>query len=321
MVDDFERPVLEIENELNRLRSLVEAGDRSKAFEVEKLEKKLEKVRADVYGSLTAYQRVMLSRHSERPFTLDYIRKLLTDFVELKGDRLFGDDPAIVSGMGRFHGKPVIVVGHQRGRTTQERIQRNFGMSRPEGNRKAQRIFHLAEKFKIPLILLIDTPGAFPGLEAEERGQAESIARNLFILCGLRTPIISVVIGEGGSGGALALGICDRLLMLENSTYSVISAEGCAAILWGKGDGESTAEFAKVAAEALKLTTKSLVETGIIDEVVKEPLGGAHRDPELAAELLGAAIARHLNEITSSDMNELMEKRYKKFRNIGPVIQ
>ncbi len=321
MVDDFERPVLEIENELIRLRSLVEAGDRTKAFEVEKLEKKLEKVRADVYGSLTAYQRVLLSRHSERPFTLDYIRKLLTDFVELKGDRLFGDDPAIVTGMGRFHGKPLLVVGHQRGRTTQERIQRNFGMSRPEGNRKAQRIFRLAEKFKIPLLLLIDTPGAFPGLEAEERGQAESIARNLYVLCGLRTPILAVVIGEGGSGGALALGICDRLLMLENSTYSVISAEGCAAILWGKSDGESTAEYAKVAAESLKLTAKSLAETGIIDEVVKEPLGGAHRDPDLAAELLGAAIARHLNEITSSEMNELMERRYKKFRNIGPVSQ
>ncbi len=321
MIDDFERPVIEVENELLRLRSLVEAGDLSKAGEVERLEKKLDKVRQDVYGNLTAYQRVLLSRHAERPFTLDFVNRILSDFVELKGDRLFGDDPAIVCGMGRFHGRAVLVAGHQRGRSTQERILRNFGMSRPEGNRKAQRIFRLAEKFRTPLILFIDTPGAFPGLEAEERGQAESIARNLLVLSGLRTPIISIVIGEGGSGGALALGICDRLLMMENSTYSVITAEGCASILWGKTEGDNISEYAKVAAESLKLTAKSLAETGIVDEVIKEPVGGAHRDHEQAAELVAAAISRHLSEICALPTDELLERRYKKFRHIGTVSQ
>lgn len=321
MIDDFERPVLEVENELLRMRSLVEAGDLSKAAEVERLEKKLDRVRTDVYGNLTAYQRVLLSRHSERPFTLDLISRLLTDFIELKGDRLFADDPAIVTGMGRFRGRPVVIAGHQRGRTTQERIHRNFGMSRPEGNRKAQRIFHLAEKFRLPLLLFIDTPGAFPGLEAEERGQAESIARNLLVLSGLRTPIISVVIGEGGSGGALALGICDRLLMMEHSTYSVITAEGCASILWGKTEVDNVADYAKVAADSLKLTAKSLAETGIVDEVIKEPVGGAHRDHEQAAELVGVALAKHLPEVCALGTDELLERRYRKFRNIGPVAQ
>jgi acetyl-CoA carboxylase carboxyl transferase subunit alpha len=323
MIDDFERPVIEVENELLRLRSIVEGGDLSRAAEVEKLERKLEKVRADVYRNLTAYQRVQLSRHADRPFTLDYVGHLITDFVELKGDRLFADDPAIVSGMGRFHGRPVLIAGHQRGRSTQERIQRNFGMSRPEGNRKALRIFQLAEKFSLPLLLFIDTPGAYPGLEAEERGQAESIARNLLVLCGLRTPIISIVIGEGGSGGALALGICDRLLIMENSTYSVISAEGCASIIWGKAEGDNAniSEYAKVAADALKLTAKGLAETGIIDEVIKEPVGGAHRDHEQAAEFVGAAIARHLSEVCALSIDELLEQRYKKFRDIGPVSQ
>ncbi len=321
MVDDFERPVLEIENELLRVRSLVEAGDLSRAAEVERLEKRLDKVRTDVYGNLTAYQRVLLSRHSERPFTLDFVQRLVTGFVELKGDRLFADDPAIVAGLGRLNGRSVCVVGHQRGRTTHERIYRNFGMSRPEGNRKAQRLFQLAERFRIPLILFIDTPGAYPGLEAEERGQAESIARNLLVLCGLRTPIISIVIGEGGSGGALALGICDRLLMMENATYSVITAEGCASILWGKTEGENVSEYAKVAAESLKLTAKALAETGIVDEVIKEPVGGAHRDHDQAAESVGAAISKHLAELSALDVDELMERRYKKFRQIGPVAE
>lgn len=319
MVDDFEQPIVEIENELMRVRSIVEAGDLSKASDVEKLERRLEKLRSEIYGNLTAFQRVLLSRHPERPFTLDYVRRLIDEFIELKGDRLFGDDPAIVGGIGRFHGTPVMVVGHQRGRSTQERILRNFGMSRPEGNRKAQRLFRLAEKFSLPLILFIDTPGAFPGIEAEERGQAESIARNLLILSGLKTPIISIVIGEGGSGGALALGICDRLIMLENSTYSVITAEGCAAILWGKNEGENVAEYAKVAAEALKLTARSLAETGIVDEMIREPVGGAHRDHDQAAEFVGAAIAKHLSEVTTLSIDELLKGRYKKFRHIGQV--
>ncbi len=319
MADDFERPVLEIEHELFRVRSLVESGDLSRAGEVEKLERRLDKVRSEIYGNLTAYQRVQLSRHADRPFSLDLINRLLTGFIELKGDRLFADDPAIVAGIGRFQGRALCVIGHQRGRTTQERIHRNFGMSRPEGNRKAQRIFKLAERFNIPLVLFIDTPGAFPGLEAEERGQAESIARNLLVLCGVRTPVISLVIGEGGSGGALALGICDRLLMLENATYSVITAEGCASILWGKTEGDNVGDYAKVAAESLKLTAKALSETGIVDEVVKEPVGGAHRDHDQTAELVGAALSKHLNDLVGLDINELMERRYKKFRQIGPV--
>lgn len=314
---DFEKPVVEVEQDLLRVRSLVEAGNVAQASDVEKLERKLEKVRAEVYGNLTAYQRVRLSRHFERPFTLDYVKHIVSGFIELHGDRLFADDPAIVGGLGKLNGQPVVLVGHQRGRTTQERLKRNFGMTRPEGNRKAQRLFRMAEKFRLPLLLFIDTQGAYPGLDAEARGQAEAIARNLYVLAELRTPIVSVVIGEGGSGGALALGVCDRLLMLENSTYSVITPEGCASILWGKSEAESIAEYAAVAAESLKLTAQALAETGIVDEVVKEPRGGAHRDHARAAELLGQAIAKHLSEICSISVEELLEERYKKFRLIG----
>lgn len=316
---EFERPVVEVEQELMRLRALVEGGELSQASEVQKIEKKLTRVRQDVYGNLTAYQRVQLSRHIERPFTLEYIEYLITDFVELHGDRLFADDPAIVGGIGKFNSRPVLVVGHQRGRSTQERVRRNFGMPQPEGNRKAQRLFRLGEKFGLPLLLFIDTQGAYPGLEAEARGQAESIAQNLYVLAGLKTPIITTVIGEGGSGGALALGVCDRLLMLENSTYSVITPEGCSSILWGKTDPEKVPEYAKTAAESLKLTAKALAELGIVDEVVNEPEGGAHRDREHAAEALGHAIAKHLRELSSLSVEELLEKRYQKFRQIGAL--
>ncbi len=316
---DFEAPVVELEEELKRVRSLVEAGDLSQASEVEKLEKKLEKVRGEVYGSLTDYQRVRLSRHFERPFSYDYINAIITDFVELHGDRLFMDDAAIVGGIGRFYGRPVMVVGHQRGRTTQERLKRNFGMTLPEGNRKAQRLFKLAERFKLPVLTLIDTQGAYPGIEAEARGQAESIARNLFVLAGLKTPIISIVIGEGGSGGALALGVCDRLLMLENSTYSVITPEGCASILWGKAESDTSGEHAAQAAGALKVTAKALASNGVVDDIVLEPPGGAHRDRERAAELLGEAIAKHLAELSSMSLDELLEARYAKFRGMGTV--
>lgn len=318
---DFERPIAEIEEELLRLRALVENGNLSVAPDVEKLEKKLQRARNDVYGNLTAYQRVLLSRHSERPFTLDYVSRLVTGFEELHGDRVFGDDGAIVGGVGRINRQPVMVVGHQRGRTTPERIKRNFGMPQPEGNRKAQRLFRVAEKFNLVLLLFIDTQGAYPGLEAEARGQAESIAKSLSVLASLRTPIISVVIGEGGSGGALALGICDRLLMLENSTYSVITPEGCASILWGKQDPSKVGEYAKVAAESLKLTASSLAEFGIVDEVVKEPPGGAHRDHDLAAELVGQAIAKHMSQLLTFSIDELMEQRYRKFRKIGSPFQ
>ncbi len=314
---DFEKPVVLIEQELIRLRSVVESGEHSAMSEVEKLQKKLDKTRNDVYGSLKPYQRVRLSRHFERPQTVDYISKLITNFSEIHGDRVFGDDAAIVGGIGKFNGNSVIVVGQQRGRTTQERIKRNFGMTMPEGNRKAQRLFKMAEKFKLPLLLFIDTQGAYPGLEAEARGQAEAIASCLYILAGLRTPIISTVIGEGGSGGALALGICDRLLMLENSIYSVISPEACASILWGKTEGESIGTFAEVAAEALKITAQDLFQLGIADEVVKEPLGCAHRDHDKAADLLGLAIAKQLKELEKESLDSLMNKRYEKLRKLG----
>jgi acetyl-CoA carboxylase carboxyl transferase subunit alpha len=316
---DFEKPIIELEAELLRLRSLVEAGQLGQATEVEKVRRKLEKLRAEVFGNLNAYQRVRLSRHFDRPQTLDYISRLFTDFTELHGDRLFGDDAAIIAGIGRFDSKPIAIVGHQRGRTTQERIQRNFGMPQPEGYRKAKRMFHLAEKFKIPLLLLIDTQGAYPGLEAEERGQAEAIARNLIELAAVRTQVISVVLGEGGSGGALALGICDRLLMLENSIYSVITPEGCAAILWGKAEGENAGDYAKVAAESLKLTATSLKETGIVDEVVREPEGGAHRDHDGAADLLGKALSKHFRELRSYALDDLLDLRYNKFRKFGAL--
>lgn len=314
---DFEKPVVEVEEELARMRAQVTAGDLSKAAEVEKLEIRRNKVRDEVYSNLTAYQRVRLSRHFERPLTLDYIEHLITDWTELHGDRLFADDPAIVGGMGKFNGSPVVVIGHQRGRLTADRIKRNFGMSQPEGNRKGQRLMKLAEKFNLPLILFIDTQGAYPGIEAEARGQAEAIARNLLVLAGLKTQIIATVIGEGGSGGALALGICDRLLMLENSTYSVITPEGCASILWGKSDADKVGEYAKVSAEALKLTAQGLMETGVVDEIIKEPPGGAHRDHKAAAELVGTAIARNLDELQKLDMQQLLDKRYDKFRAIG----
>ena len=316
---DFEQPVVQVENELRRVRSLVESGDLSQATEVQRLERRLEKVRSEVYGSLTDFQRTRLSRHFERPFTSDYISHIITDFIELHGDRLFGDDSAIIGGIGKFDGRPVVVIGHQRGRTTQERIKRNFGMTLPEGNRKGQRLFKLAERFKLPVIALIDTSGAYPGVEAEARGQAEAIARNLYVLAGLRTPIISVVIGEGGSGGALAFGVCDRLLMLENSTYSVISPEGCASILWGKAEGENAGAYAEQAAGALKVTALALAQTGLVDELVKEPPGGAHRDRDRAAELVARAIAKHLSELSKMDIDQLLDTRYKKFRKFGAL--
>ncbi len=314
---DFEQPVIEAEEELLRLRAAVENGDLSVAADVEKSERKLEKLREDVYGNLSPYQRVRMSRHLERPFTLDYVERMTSGFVELHGDRLFGDDPAIVGGLAKLNNHRVMIVGHQRGRSTQERVRRNFGMPQPEGNRKAQRLFELAEKFNLPLIQFVDTQGAYPGMEGEARGQAEAIARNLLILSGLRVPIISIVIGEGGSGGALALGVCDRLLMLENAIYSVITPEGCASILWGKSDAENVGEYAKVASESLKLTAYELKDTGVVDEVVKEPVGGAHRDHDSAAELVKQSIAKHLFELTSMDVEELLDKRYEKFRHVG----
>lgn len=318
---DFEKPVVELEEKLLGLRQQVEQGELSAVTNVEKLQKRLDKVRKDVYGNLSPHQRVRLSRHLERPFTSDYIKVFIDDFVELHGDRLFGDDSALVGGLGKFAGKSVVVVGHERGRSTQERVKRNFGMTQPEGNRKAQRLFKLAEKFSLPLILFIDTQGAYPGLEAEARGQAEAIAKNLFLLAGLKTPIVSVVIGEGGSGGALALGICDRLIMLENSTYSVITPEGCASIIWGKTDPDNVPEHAKTAAEALRLTAPALKDLGVVDELLQEPAGGAHRYRAEMAQILGGAIAKQLQDLEGLSQEELLEKRYEKFRIMGSLAE
>ncbi|RME61454.1 MAG: acetyl-CoA carboxylase carboxyltransferase subunit alpha, partial [Candidatus Dadabacteria bacterium] len=305
---EFEREIVQEEERLEALRNEIAAGREDLKPEYEKLEKRVEKLITDVYGRLTPYQRVQLSRHADRPFMLDFVNLLTTDFIELHGDRLYRDDPAIVGGIAKFQNFPVIVVGHQRGRSVQERIKRNFGMPQPEGYRKAMRLFRLAEKFSLPLITFIDTQGAFPGMEAEERGQAEAIARNLLVLSALKTPIISVVIGEGGSGGALALGVADRILMLENACYSVITPEGCASILWHSEAARDPARYASQAAEALRVTAQDLKELGIIDEVVKEPVGGAHRDFEETAKNLAESLKRHLDELLNISIDELVEK-------------
>ena len=314
---EFERPLVEIEAELEALRDQITSGDESRRDEYAKLEAKAGRLREEIYGKLTRFQRVQLARHFDRPFSLDYIGSIFTDFVELHGDRLFRDDPAIVGGTARLGEAPVMIVGHQRGRSTSERLKRNFGMPQPEGYRKALRLFHVAEKFGLPLIAFIDTQGAYPGLEAEERGQAEAIARNLLELSVLTVPVVSVVIGEGGSGGALALGVADRILMLENACYSVISPEGCASILWHKEGEEVSVDQAAHAAEMLQVTARDLERLKVVDEVIAEPLGGAHSNPREAAELLRTALVRHLNELSRLSVKELVEKRYQKFRAMG----
>jgi acetyl-CoA carboxylase carboxyl transferase subunit alpha len=316
---DFEVPIVELERELEKLKDLVTSGDESRRSDYSKLEAKVIKIRSDIYGKLTSYQRVQLSRHFDRPFTLDYIRYMTTHFIELHGDKLYRDDPAIVGGTARLGLQPVMVVGHQRGRTTQERLKRNFGMPQPDGYRKALRLFRLAEKFGMPVITFIDTQGAYPGMEAEERGQAEAIARNLSEMSELTVPTISVVIGEGGSGGALALGVTDRILMMENACYSVITPEGCASILWRHDRNEAPQEHAKEAAQSLKLTAYDLKELGVVDEVVQEPLGGAHRNHKEAAENLQSALIRQLEDLGRKSVEELLENRYQKYRNLGPV--
>ena len=314
---DFERPLVEIEDLLEALKNEIAGGDIARREEFVKLEAKAAKVRQDLYGKLTPYQRVQLSRHFDRPFTLDYIRYFITGFVELHGDRLCRDDKAIVGGMGRLGERRVMVVGHQRGRTTTERLQRNFGMPQPDGYRKALRLFRLAEKFRLAIICMIDTQGAYPGLEAEERGQAEAIARNLAELAEVTVPVISVVIGEGGSGGALALGVSDKILMMENACYSVISPEGCASILWHNERDEPPAAQAAAAAEILQITAKDLKRLEVIDEIVPEPLGGAHWNHKEAAEILKSVLTKNLNELAKFDVEELTSRRYKKFRGMG----
>jgi acetyl-CoA carboxylase carboxyl transferase subunit alpha len=308
---DFEKPIAELEKKIEELTLFTSSGNIDLEEEILKLHKKADQLRSEIYARLSPWQKAQISRHPNRPYTLDYIDALMTDFIEMHGDRAFGDDPAIVCGMAKLDGSPVVLIGHQKGRTTREKIRRNFGMPNPEGYRKALRAMRFAERFNRPVITFIDTPGAYPGIGAEERGQGESIARNLAVMSQLKTAILTVVIGEGGSGGALALGIADRVRMLEHSTYSVISPEGCAAILWNNGSKASEA------AELLKITAQDLFQMKVVDEVVEEPIGGAHRDPRRAAELLKESIARNLAEIRNIPVPDLIGLRYDKVRGIG----
>jgi acetyl-CoA carboxylase carboxyl transferase subunit alpha len=306
---NFEEPILKLRRRLDELAALPD--DAARRREVEKVREKLDKVSREIYASLTPWQKTLVARHPARPYTLDYVEALMTDFVEIHGDRRFADDPAIVAGLASFRGIPVVVVGHQKGRDTKEKIRRNFGMPRPEGFRKALRAMELAEKFGRPVLSFVDTAGAYPGIDAEERGQAEAIAVNLRAMAGLRVPIIVTVTGEGGSGGALALAIGDRILMLEHAIYSVISPEGCAAILW------KDAAKKKEAAEALKLTAKDLAELNVIDEIVPEPPGGAHADSAGAIAAVGEAVERHLRESVPLSEEERRDRRYGRFRALG----
>ena len=308
---DFEKPIAELEKKIEELTLFTTNGDIDLEEEILKLHKKSDLLRAEIYSRLTPWQKALLSRHSSRPYTLDYIEAMLTDFSEMHGDRAFADDPAIVCGMAKLDDMPIVVIGHQKGRTTKERVFRNFGQPNPEGYRKALRIMRFAEKFKRPILTFIDTQGAYPGIGAEERGQGEAIARNLYVMSRLKTPIVAVVIGEGGSGGALALGVADRVLMLEHATYSVISPEGCAAILW------NNSSKAHEAAELLKLTAQELFQMKVIDEVIEEPVGGAHRDPRRAAEVLKEAVSRNILEVMHFTQDELLTMRYEKFRRLG----
>ena len=307
-LSQLEKPVLELEAQIRAMEM-----DPSQSKEREKLEKKLDKLKAELFSNLTDWQRAQLARHPKRPYTLDYLERLCERFDELHGDRRFGDDAAIVGGMGWIEGNPVMIIGQQKGRDTKQKILRNFGMPKPEGYRKALRLMKLAEKFQRPILCLIDTPGAYPGVDAEERGQAEAIARNLLEMAKLEVPVVAVVIGEGGSGGALALGVADRVLMMENAIYSVISPEGCASILW------KDASQAPKAAEALKLTAPHLLELGVIDGIVKEPLGGAHSDFDAAAAALKEAIIEAFSELSELSAEQLVEERYQKFARMGSV--
>jgi acetyl-CoA carboxylase carboxyl transferase subunit alpha len=318
---DFEKPVAELENKIEELKRLADGKDMNITTEIKKLEKKARDLRADIFSKITPWQKTLIARHPERPYTLDYIELFMKDFIELHGDRRFSDDPAIVAGFASFQGIPVAVIGHQKGRSTKERIERNFGQPHPEGYRKALRIMKLAERLGKPILTFIDTPGAYPGIGAEERGQAEAIARNLLEMFAIRTPIISIVIGEGGSGGALALAVGDRVLMLEYSVYSVISPEGCAAILWKKNDNTvGLGEYEK-ASEALKLTSQDLHSLGVIDEIIPEPLGGAHRNQKESAKGIAAALKRYLDELMKKPFDDLLEERYRKFRLIGELTE
>lgn len=312
---EFERPVLELRKKIAELREFTKNSEVDLSDEIDKLESRLENLEKEIYENMQPWDRVQLARHSARPTTLDYIDYLFTDFIELHGDRLYGDDQAIVAGIAKYKGNPVTVIGHQRGRDTKENIRRNFGMPHPEGYRKALRLMKQADKFKRPIICFIDTKGAYPGKAAEERGQSEAIARNLFEMAGFGVPIICIVTGEGGSGGALALGVGDRLYMLENSTYSVITPEGAATILW------KDASLAKKAAEALRITAPDLKELGIIDEIIPEVKGGAHRDVEKQAAEIDKVLTKALQELSQLDSETLIKERFLKFKKMGKYAE
>jgi acetyl-CoA carboxylase carboxyl transferase subunit alpha len=317
---DFEKPLLELEQKLAELKRHAATGTASSEpdtldGEIRRLERRAKKLQQEIFDDLSRWQVVQLSRHPNRPYMLDYVQRLFTDFVELHGDRAFADDQALVGGLARFDGEPVMVLGQQKGRSTKENILRSFGMPRPEGYRKALRLMKLAERFDRPVIAFIDTPGAYPGIDAEERGQAEAIAVCLEEMAALQVPCISIVIGEGGSGGALAIGVCNRLLMLQYSWYSVISPESCAAILY------RDASKGEKAAEALKLTARDAFEMGIVDELVRESDGGAHRDPGITAQNLGAALRKHLRDLRQMSPEQVVDDRYAKFRKLGPVTE
>ncbi len=313
---DFEKPLVELESEIEHLKRFSKGSHLHFDEQIKNLEEKLHRLRKEIFSSLTGWQVTQLARHIDRPKASYYIQSIFKDFIELHGDRNYGDDPAIIGGVARLNERPVIVVAHQKGADVKEMAHRNFGMPHPEGYRKALRLMRMAEVFQKPIITMIDTPGAFPGVGAEERGQAEAIARNLKMMAMLRTPILTIVIGEGGSGGALAIGVGDRILMLEYSIYSVISPEGCAAILWKDGEKGKA-----MAADSLKLTAPDLFRFGVIDEVIDEPLGGAHRDPGRMANRLKGALESHLMELEKMGMDSLLMNRYEKFRKMGTFIE
>ena len=308
---DFEQPIAELEAKIEELRNVEFDNNFNISNALKELEERSQALTESIFTNLSDWQISQLSRHPGRPYTLDYVEHIFTDFHELHGDRAYADDPAIICGLARLDGHPVMVIGHQKGRDTKENIYRNFGMPRPEGYRKALRMMKMAERFKMPVICLIDTPGAYPGIGAEERGQSEAIARNLFEMAKLKTPIICTVIGEGGSGGALAIGVGDRLIMLEYSTYSVISPEGCASILW------KSAEKSQLAAEAMGITSDRVREQGFLDEVVREPLGGGHRNFKIIALNLKEALVRHMQELIKQPIDTVMEKRYQRIMDFG----
>ena len=308
---EFEQPIAELEAKIEELRYVQDDSALDISEEIERLQQKNQSLTKEIYAKLTAWQISQVARHPQRPYTLDYIQGMFTDFEELHGDRAYADDPAIVGGMARFEGQPVMVIGHQKGRDVKERQYRNFGMPRPEGYRKALRLYRLAEKFGLPIITLIDTPGAYPGIGAEERGQSEAIARNLYVMAELKTPIIGIVIGEGGSGGALALGVVDHLMMLQYATYSVISPEGCASILW------KSADKASIAAETLAITSTRLKSLGLVDRIINEPMGGAHRAPEVMMQSLRRPLIEELRRLQTKPMDELLAERYERLLSYG----